>query len=141
MLGCLSWPVNPQNVGINHIIKNVGNKFTNTPCLSLLSKQQFTFGLVTRICMYIYIYIYIYMRFDRNSYITLFSKLSFRVYFRKPFRDLPDTFRDAVFSLTLFCWCFFCCRSRQASPGSRIALFGKCSFLIPSGFLPDLTRD
>ena len=37
------------------------------------------------------------MRFARNSYITWFLKLSFRVAFRKPFRDLPDTFRDAVF--------------------------------------------
>ena len=34
----------------------------------------------------------IYMRFARNSYITWFSKLSFRVCFWKAFRNLPDTF-------------------------------------------------
>ena len=47
------------------------------------------------------------MRFARNSYITWFLKLSFRVHFRKPFRDLPDTFRDSAFSHFLCFLCFF----------------------------------
>ena len=80
------------------------------------------------------------MRFATNSYITWFSKLSSRVYFRKPFQDLPDTFRDAAFSPFLY-FCIFFTHSRQMSPGSRIALFGKCSFRIPSGFLPDFSQD
>ena len=85
------------------------------------------------------------MRFARNSYITLLPKLSFRACIQKPFRDLPDTFWDTALS-SLFCFLFLnpqktSIYSRHMSPGSRIALFGKCSFRIPSGFLPDFTQD
>ena len=88
------------------------------------------------------------MRFARNSYITWFSKLSFRVYFRKPFRDLPDTFRDAAFSfffvfVVFFMFSIIIIISMVAKQALTLEwqLFGKCSFWIPSGFLPDLTRD
>ena len=45
------------------------------------------------------------MRFAKNSYITSFLKLPFRRSFRKPFRDLSDTFRDSAFFT--FCVLFF----------------------------------
>ena len=34
-----------------------------------------------------------------------------------------------------------CIHSHQMGPGSQITLFGKCTFRIPSGYLPDFTRD
>ena len=81
------------------------------------------------------------MNFAENYYITWFIKLSFRTNFRKPFRDLPDTFRDSVVSafLNLFVFSPFgkCVYGHQMSPGSQIALFGKCTpdtFRLPSGF-------
>ena len=50
------------------------------------------------------------MRFARKSYITLLPKLSFRICFRKPFRDLADTFRHPVFLQVLFlCMCVCVC--------------------------------
>ena len=74
------------------------------------------------------------MRFARNSYITLFSKLSFRGLLPEtppgPSGYLPGDSSFAVF--VLFC---------KLSLDSRIALFGKCSFRIPSSFLPDFTQD
>ena len=85
------------------------------------------------------------MRLDKNYYITWFIKLPVRTNFPKPFRDLPDTFRDSVVSafprFFLFSPFGKCVYGHQVSPGSQIALFGKCSFWIPSGFLPDFTRD
>ena len=39
-----------------------------------------------------------HMKFAKNSYITFFLKLPFRRSFRKPFWDLPDTFRDSALS-------------------------------------------
>ena len=39
------------------------------------------------------------MRFVKKSHITLFPKLPFRLNFRKPFRNLPDTFRDSAVSI------------------------------------------
>ena len=34
-----------------------------------------------------------------------------------------------------------CIHSHQMGPGSQITFFGKCTFRIPSGYLPDFTRD
>ena len=34
-----------------------------------------------------------------------------------------------------------CVRNHQMGSGSQITLFGKCTFRIPSGYLPDFTRD
>ena len=59
------------------------------------------------------------MRFARNSYITWFLKLSFRVDFRKPFRDLPDTFRDSAFSHFLFFFVLFLIQKKNERTQKR----------------------
>ena len=77
------------------------------------------------------------MRFAENYDITLFIKFSSRTNFRKPFWDLPDTFWDTPLSLKQKQKQ----KNRQMIPNSGISFLGKCSFWIPSGFLPDLIQD
>ena len=67
------------------------------------------------------------MSCDRNYYITCFTKLPFQTNFQKPFRDLLDTFQDAVFRTLWKAFRFSFRKPFQDLPETfRDAVFSTC---------------